>query len=79
LGPVAALAADDVRPALAWLLAQVEDNAERVLVTVPGPNVEAQRLLWGCGFTFRGVVALLGASRPFGHFDRYMLAGDALL
>jgi GNAT superfamily N-acetyltransferase len=79
LGPVAALAADDVRPALAWLLGQVENDAERVLVTVPGPNVEAQRLLWGCGFTFRGVVALLGSSRPFGHFDRYTLAGDVLL
>jgi len=79
VGPVAALDTEDVAPALAWLLAQTGDDEERVVVTVPGVNVEAQRLLWGCGFALRGMVALLGASRPFGRFDRYTLAGDALL
>ena len=39
----------------------------------------AQRLLWEAGFTFHGATGLLCASRPFGRFDRYLLAGDCLL
>lgn len=79
VGPVAALEAADVRPVLAFALAHLGGDAERAVLAVPGASIEAQRLLWGCGFTFQGVVALLGASRPFGGLDGYTLAGDALL
>jgi len=78
VGPVAALEVADVRPALGFMLARLE-GAPRVRVMTPAPNTEAQRLLWGCGFTFSGVVGLLGVSRPFGCFDRYLPAGNALL
>ena len=46
---------------------------------VPGPNLRAQRLLWQAGFRFEDAAGLLCASRPFGHFDRYLLAGDCLM
>ena len=48
-------------------------------VAVPGPNVAAQRLLWQAGFSFAGATGLLCSSRPFGRFDRYLLAGDCLM
>jgi hypothetical protein len=46
---------------------------------VPGPNQHAQRLLWQAGFRFEDAAGLLCASRPFGRFDRYILAGDCLM
>ena len=42
-------------------------------------NLSAQRLLWRSGFSFEGATGLFGCSQPFGRFDRYLLAGDALM
>ena len=80
VGPLSALRAEDqpgmLRFALARLAARGVPEAR---VLVPGPAVAAQRVLWEAGFSFTDVAGLLCASRPFGHFDRYLLAGDALL
>lgn len=78
IGPVAALRRADVAPMLAFAL--VEHGVGRVAgVEVPGPNLASQRLLWGAGFRMAGPVGLLGAARPFGRFDRYLMAGNALM
>ena len=80
LGPIATLRAADqatvVRFALAALAAR---GATQATVAVPGPNIAAQRLLWQAGFSFSGATGLLCSSRPFGRFDRYLLAGDCLM
>lgn len=80
LGPVATLRAHDQEPVLRFALAQLALlGIERATVAVPGPNVVAQRLLWQAGFAFPAPTGLLCTSRPFGRFDRYLLAGDCLM
>jgi len=54
-------------------------GVEQATVAVPGANLGAQRLLWTEGYTFPAATGLLCASRPFGRFDRYLLAGDCLM
>jgi GNAT superfamily N-acetyltransferase len=80
VGPIAALTPRDQQVALRFVLAQAADRGSATAtLTVPGVNLGAQRMLWQAGFAFDGAAALLCASRPFGRFDRYLLAGDALL
>jgi GNAT superfamily N-acetyltransferase len=81
VGPIATLRAADQEPVLRFALAELAARrpGERALVIVPGPNLQAQRLLWQAGFRFEDSAGLLCASRPFGRFDRYLLAGDCLM
>ena len=80
LGPVATLRAEDQEAVLGFLLAQAAaGGAAAATVAVPGHNASAQRLLWQTGFGFEGATALFGCTRPFGRFDRYLFAGDALM
>lgn len=80
LGPVATLHAQDQDVVLRHCLAELAAHGhDKALLMVPGVNLEAQRLLWGAGFSFDGPAGLLCASRPFGRFDRYVLAGDCLM
>ncbi len=78
VGPVATRRSGDMAAALAFALLE-QGVGETVTVQVPGPNLVAQRLLWGTGFRMSGPVGLLGAARPFGHFDRYVFAGNVLM
>ena len=78
IGPVATRRRGDMAAALAFALLE-QGVGETVTVQVPGPNLVAQRLLWGAGFHMSGPVGLLGAARPFGHFDRYLFAGNVLM
>jgi GNAT superfamily N-acetyltransferase len=80
IGPVATLHAEDQEAVLGFLLAQAADaGAVTATVAVPGHNTSAQRLLWQAGFGFEGATGLFGCTRPFGRFDRYLFAGDALM
>jgi ribosomal protein S18 acetylase RimI-like enzyme len=80
LGPIATLRPQDQPAVLRFALAELAARgAAQATVAVPGPNIAAQRLLWESGFTFPAATGLLCASRPFGCFDRYLLAGDCLL
>jgi ribosomal protein S18 acetylase RimI-like enzyme len=80
VGPIATLRAEDQEAVLGFVLAQAaEHGAATATVVVPGHNRRAQRLLWQAGFSFEGATGLFGCSRPFGRFDRYLLAGDALM
>jgi len=80
LGPVATVRAEAQEPVLGFLLAQAaERGAATATVVVPGHNLRAQRLLWQAGFGFEGATGLFGCTRPFGRFDRYLFAGDALM
>jgi hypothetical protein len=80
IGPVAALRSDDQPAMLRFSLAQLAARGvEQATVIVPGANISAQRLLWQAGFSFTGATGLFCVSRPFGRFDRYILAGDCLM
>ena len=80
LGPIATLRPQDQPVVLRFALAELAARGvAQATVAVPGPNIAAQRLLWGAGFAFPAATGLLCASRPFGRFDRYLLAGDCLL
>ena len=80
LGPVATLRAADQPAVLRFALAELAARgASQATVAVPGLNIAAQRVLWQAGFSFSGATGLLCASRPFGRFDRYLLAGDCLM
>ncbi len=80
LGPVATLRAQDQGQVLQFALARLAAlGVAEATVAVPGPNLVAQRLLWQAGFSFSGATGLFCASRPFGRFDRYLLAGDCLM
>ena len=78
VGPVAALRPSDIPAMLAFALA-AQGAGKSATVEVPGANLAAQRMLWTAGFRLAGPVGLIGASRPFGHFDRYLLAGNVLM
>lgn len=80
LGPIATLRPQDQSACLRFALAELAArDVAQTTVTLAGPNIAAQRLLWSAGFAFTGATGLLCASRPFGRFDRYLLAGDCLL
>lgn len=80
VGPVAALRARDSETIVRFVLAELAgQGATGACLYVPGANLRVQRLLWAAGFGFEGSAGLLGASRPFGRFDRYVFAGDALM
>ena len=80
LGPIATLRPQDQPAVLRFALVELAARGVvQTTVAVPGPNMAAQRVLWEAGFTFHGATGLLCASRPFGRFDRYLLAGDCLL
>jgi len=80
VGPVATLRAEDQEAVLGFALARAaEHGATTATVMVPGQNVHAQRLLWRSGFGLEGATGLFGCSRPFGRFDRYLFAGNALM
>ncbi len=80
IGPVAAIRAEDQTAMLRLALVDLAfRGVELSTVVVPGPNITAQRLFWDAGFSFSGAARLLCMSRPFGRFDRYLLAGDALM
>jgi ribosomal protein S18 acetylase RimI-like enzyme len=80
VGPIATVRAEDQKAVLSFLLAQAsERGAATATVVVPGHNLHAQRLLWQAGFGFEGAAGLFGCTRPFGRFDRYLFAGDALM
>ncbi len=68
----------DIAPMLAFTLERL-GAGRTATVELPAVNVTAQRLLWGAGFQLAGPVGLIGSSRPFGRFDRYVLAGNVLL
>ena len=80
VGPIATLRPGDQAAALRFVIAELAARGqERATVVVPGPNLAAQRLLWGAGFAFEGATGLVCASRPFARFDRYVLAGDSIM
>jgi GNAT superfamily N-acetyltransferase len=80
LGPVATLRPQDQSVVLRYCLAELAARGRKeAVLMVPGVNLEAQRLLWQAGFALDGPAGLLCASRPFGRFDRYVLAGDCLM
>jgi ribosomal protein S18 acetylase RimI-like enzyme len=80
VGPIATLRADDQEAVLGFALARAaERGATTATVVVPGHNRRAQQVLWQAGFSFEGATGLFGCSRPFGRFDRYLFAGDALM
>ena len=80
VGPVATLRAVDQEAAISFALTEAAARGSATaMLAVPGANVCVQRLLWQAGFVFEGAAALFGASRPFGHFDRYVFFGDALM
>jgi ribosomal protein S18 acetylase RimI-like enzyme len=78
VGPVATRRSGDMAAVLAFALLE-RGVGETVTVQVPAPNLVAQRLLWGAGLRMSGPVGLLGTARPFGHFDRYVFAGNVLM
>jgi len=80
VGPAAALRGSDIAPIVAFALAELAaSGAPNGGVMVPGSALTVQRMLWVADFRFHGATALLGASRPFGRFDRYVFAGNALM
>jgi GNAT superfamily N-acetyltransferase len=80
VGPVATLRPGDQAEVLRFVVAELAARCrELATVVVPGPNLVAQRVLWEAGFAFEGATGLLCASRPFARFDRYLLAGDAIM
>lgn len=80
VGPVASLRAGDQEAVLRFVLARLADRGvARAAVTVPGPNLAAQGVLWRAGFAFEGATGLWCGSRPFGRLDRYLSAGDCLM
>ena len=80
VGPAAALRGADLAPVVAFALAKLAARgATQGGVMVAGASLGVQRLLWGAGYQFHGATGLLGASRPFGRFDRYVFAGNALM
>jgi hypothetical protein len=56
-----------------------ERGTESVYAAIPGPNAEAQRVLLQAGLVYEACPGLLLASRPFGHFDRYVIANYGLM
>jgi len=80
VGPAAALRGPDIAPVVSFALAELKATGAPVGgVMVPGSNLTVQRMLWDADFRFHGATALFGATRPFGRFDRYVFAGNALM
>ncbi len=80
IGPAASTRAGDMALLVRFALATLgERNVESVSAAVPGPNAEAQRVLLQAGLVFEACPGLLLASRPFGRFDRYLIASYGLM
>ena len=80
VGPAATLHPGDQAEVLRFVVAELAARGQEwATVVVPGPNLAAQHVLWEAGFAFKGATGLLCASRPFAHFDRYLLAGDSIM
>ena len=80
LGPLACSDEADVGPVLLHLLAALVAERAAVLWSgVPSVNVAAQRLLLEAGFAYEAPPALLLASRPFGHMERYLPASFGMM
>ena len=56
-----------------------ERGVDRVHVPVPGPNRVAQQVLLEARFVFEACPGMFLASRPFGRFDRYVIANYGLM
>jgi GNAT superfamily N-acetyltransferase len=73
IGPVAVADAADLPGVLDHLeRSAAELELADMTVDVPGPNGAAMRHLLHRGFKMDPFITLLMASRPFGHFDRYI-------
>lgn len=80
IGPAACLRPADMSVLMRHGLATLaEHGTESVSVSVPGPNVSAQRVLWESGLVFENPSGLLLMSRPFGRFDRYVVGSYGLM
>ncbi len=75
VGPAASVRAADIYTVTAHALAELTAaGATSVRSGVTGRCDGAQRALWEAGLVFETTPALLLASRPFGHLDRYLAA-----
>ena len=80
VGPAASTRRGGVTLLMKLALASLnERGAESVYVAVPGPNVEAQRVLLHAALVFDACPGLLLVSRPFGRFDRHVIANYGLM
>lgn len=80
IGPAASTPYGDMALLIRFALATLGDRGvESVYAAVPGPNAEAQRVLLQAGLVFEACPGLLLASRPFGRFDRYVIANYGLM
>jgi hypothetical protein len=77
-GPVALLDDTLIAPVLGHLIAAIKPRGA-TSAWVPGANDRAMVALLRAGLRIEGFPALLGWTRPFGAFDRYMPASLALL
>lgn len=77
-GPVALLDETLMAPVLGHLIAAIKPRGA-TSVWVPGANDRAMVALLRAGLRIEGFPALLGWTRPFGAFDRYLPASLALL
>jgi GNAT superfamily N-acetyltransferase len=77
-GPVALLDDTLTAPVLGHLIAAIKPRGA-TSVWVPGANDRAMVALLRAGLRIEGFPALLGWTRPFGAFDRYLPASLALL
>ena len=68
------------RALIRFVLARLVDRGvETAYAAVPEPNAEAQRTLLKAGLVHDAVPGLLLTSRPFGKFDRYVIADRGLM
>lgn len=77
-GPVALLDDSLIAPVLGHLIAAIKPRGA-TSAWVPGANDRAMVALLRAGLRIEGFPALLGWTRPFGAFDRYLPASLALL
>jgi GNAT superfamily N-acetyltransferase len=77
-GPVALLDETITAPVLGHLIAAIKPRGA-TSAWVPGANDRAMVALLRAGLRIEGFPALLGWTRPFGQFDRYLPASLALL
>ena len=80
VGPAAATRRGAMTSLMGFALATLhEHGAESVYAAVPGPDLEAQRVLLQAGLVYGACPGLLLVSRPFGRFDRYVIASYGLM
>jgi GNAT superfamily N-acetyltransferase len=80
IGPAASLRPAHMPLLMRHALAELAPlEPETVQAAVPGPNVQAQRILWQAGLVFENPSGLLLMSRPYGRFDRYVVGSYGLM